>query len=198
MTLEFFYDVGSPYSYLAAMQVDDFAADHALELRWRPFLLGAVFKETGNAPPARVPAKAAWMVADLAEWARLLGVALRIPASFPTNTLYAQRALVAVDRRLGQDALQRASLALFGAYWGQGRDVADPEVIADALRLAEIDPAAIAADMQTPEVKDALREQTDEAVRRGAFGAPTFFVGDAMFFGSDRFDLIAHHLESAP
>lgn len=197
MQIEFFYDIGSPYSYLAALRVDAFGLEVGVPVRWRPFLLGAVFKAADNHPPARIPAKAKWMWRDLKGQAAMLGAPLKFPTSFPTNTLVAQRCLVAVDLAAGQQALRKATLALYGAYWGRGEDVAEPHVRRAALAEAGFDADSLEAAATEPLTKDTLRAVTDEAVERGAFGAPTFFVNGRMYFGSDRFELMRHDISEA-
>jgi 2-hydroxychromene-2-carboxylate isomerase len=188
--LEFFFDVGSPYSYLAATQVGRVGERAGAPVRWRPFLLGGVFKATGNDMPARLAAKARWMLSDLARWAELYGVPFQMSSRFPLNTLRTQRALVAAGRLYGETAIPAYALALFQAYWADDRDVsADAELRALAV-AAGLDGDAILQAIDEPGTKDALRLATEEAVQRGAFGAPTFFVGEAMFWGNDRLVLV--------
>ena len=187
--LEFFFDVGSPYSYLAATRMGGVAERTGAAVRWRPFLLGAVFKETGNEPPARLPAKAKWMLADLHRWAARWGVDFKFPSQFPRNTLKPQRALVVVAQR-EPDQLPDFALALFRGYWVEDRDVSDPEVISAIASAAGLDGEAIVAATAEQSTKDTLKSWTAEAVARGAFGAPTFFVGDEMHWGNDRLELV--------
>lgn len=182
-TLEFFYDVGSPYSYLAATQVEAIVADAGGKLVWRPFLLGGVFKEAQNTAPALNMAKAKYMAEDLKRWAKWYGVPFEVRFP-PMNTLLAMRALTA----LPQDRLAEASIGLFQAYWVHGNDLADPAVVA-----ASTGDEAVAR-AQDPEVKERLKETSAEAVRRGAFGAPTMFLGEEMFFGNDRLPMVANRL----
>ena len=175
-SVDFFYDIGSPYSYLAATQIHGLSQRSGTPIHWRPFLLGGVFKAVGNKAPATVPARARYMLHDLTRWAASYQIDIRFPSRFPMNTLLAMRALTAMpeqDRR-------EASLALFTAYWVDDQDLTQPEAVASIIWA---DPVAAATD---PAVKTALRATTDEAVARGAFGAPTLFVGDQMFFGNDR------------
>src|SRR5262245_48119490 len=173
--IDFFYDIGSPYSYLAATQVDAVGARHGVPVRWRPFLLGAVFKATGNVMPASIAAKARWMLDDLQRWAAHYGVPFRMSSHFPLNTLRTQRVLTAAG--LADTAsLPRLSLALYRAYWAEDRNVAVDEEIARAAGVAGLDGARLLAAAELPETKDALRATTDEAIARGAFGAPTICV----------------------
>jgi 2-hydroxychromene-2-carboxylate isomerase len=187
--IELFFDIGSSYSYLAFTQIEGIEKRTGLTVRARPFLLGGVFKSTGNEMPARVAAKARYMITDMQRWASEYGVAFSLPASFPVITISTQRALVATDRLFGQAAMRKLARGLFDAYWTLGRDVADKAVIADVAGQVGLDAAAIVTGIDAPETKDRLRADTEEAVARGAFGAPSFFVGEEMFFGNDR---IAH------
>ena len=196
-TVELFFDIGSPYSYLAATQIEAVAAGTGALVRWRPFLLGAVLKATGNEMPARVAAKARWMLDDLSRWAARYGVPWKMPSRFPLNTLRTQRALAAAVRLNGEEAVGPFALVLFRAYWAEDKDVSSDAEIRAAAAAVGLDPDAVIEAIDAQEVKDALRATTDEAVRRGAFGAPTVFVGDAMFWGNDRLDLVEDELRRA-
>jgi 2-hydroxychromene-2-carboxylate isomerase len=184
-TLEFFYDFVSPYSYLASTRVETVVARHRAEVRFRPFLLGGVFKATGNRSPIETVAKGRHMWVDLERWARRLEVPFRRPQAFPVSSLLALRAGYAAEERR---ALVPYTHAVFRAYWGEGRDIASPEVLAAVASEAGLDGAALAA--AAPLHKADLAASTDEAVRRGAYGAPAFFVGDEMFIGNDRLDFV--------
>ena len=186
--LEFFFDVGSPYSYLAATQLHELERRTGATIRWRPFLLGGVFKATGNEMPARVPAKARWMLSDLHRWAAHYGVPFKMSTRFPINSLLCQRVLTAAA--LADEAtVKPLTLALYAAYWVDDRDVSDPATISEIAAGAGLDAALLEAAGAQP-TKDALRAATEEAVERGAFGAPTFFVGQEMFWGNDRLHLV--------
>lgn len=189
-TVEFFYDIGSPYSYLAATQMDALSARTQATIHWRPFLLGGVFKSSGNEAPARVANKAMWMLGDLQQWASLYGVPFRMASRFPLNTLLTQRALVAADRVLGHAAQRQLAKALYKAYWVEDRDVSAREVILGIAAEQLLDKDALDAAIDAPETKDGLRRVTEESVQRGAFGAPAFFVGEALFWGNDRLVLL--------
>jgi 2-hydroxychromene-2-carboxylate isomerase len=189
--LEFFYDFVSPYSYLASTRVEAVAARTGATLRWRPFLLGAVFKATGNRAPLETPAKERHMWIDLGRWARRLGVPLVHPPVFPAAPILALRSALAAEA-LGK--LVPFTHALYRAYWGEGRDLSRPEVISTAAAVAGLDGAALLA--AAPGFKDALARQTQEAIDRGAFGAPALFVGDELFVGNDRLELVEEALRA--
>jgi 2-hydroxychromene-2-carboxylate isomerase len=184
MSIEFFYDVVSPYTYLAMTQMARIAEEAETDVRWRPFYLGGVFKATGNAPPALVPARGQYMLKDLYRWARVYGTEFNFPSTFPTNSLLAMRALTL----LPEGERPAASLALGRAHWVDGKDLADSALVADLLGQDLVDRAR--------DGKDALRESTDEAVSRGAFGSPTLFVGDQMYFGNDRLHFVVDAAKS--
>jgi len=196
-TVEFFFDLSSPYSYLASTRIDALAARVGAELRWRPFVLGAVFKATGNVMPASNPAKARYMFDDLHRWARRYGVPFRFTSRFPVNALRTERLILVAERAAAArgPALARAA---FHALWVDDRDITDDAVLAELAAGAGLDPAAALPAIDAPEIKQKLRDQTDEAVRRGAFGAPTFFVGDQLYVGNDRLDFVAEALQDAP
>ncbi len=192
--IEFFYDLVSPYSYLANTQLDAIAQRTSRRIERRPFLLGAIMQATGNRPPGMLAAKARWMASDLALWAGLYGVELRLPAGFPVNTMTAQRALLAAEASAGPEALRTLSDALFRASWVHDRDIAQPSVVSEVADESGLDGGALLALAATAEIKAALKAASEEAVARGAFGAPTFFAGGRMFFGNDRIDLLVHTL----
>lgn len=188
-TLEFFYDFASPYSYLASTQVERVAERAGAELRWRPFLLAAVFKETGNSPPISVPAKVPWLVKDVNEWCAHYGLpAFKLPSEFPIRSITANRlALVAEDR----GRIVPFTHLVYRAIFAEGLELGDPALLPKLLEALGLDVEDSLARAASAEVKERLRRNTEEAVRRGAFGAPTFFVtgGDApedMYIGNDR------------
>jgi 2-hydroxychromene-2-carboxylate isomerase len=191
-TLEFFYDFVSPYSYLAATRVEAEAAKVGGTVRFRPFLLGGVFNATGNKAPIEVAAKAPYLAADCLRWARRLGVPFAWPARFPVLTVLPLRAAFAAEK-LGK--LVPFTHAMYRAYWAEGRDISDAAVVQDVATRAGFDGAALVAEAANH--KEALKAQTQEAVDRGSFGAPTFFVGREMFIGNDRLDFAIEALAAA-
>lgn len=192
--IELFFDIGSSYSYLAATQMAGLAQRTGVPVRWRPFLLGGVFKATGNDTPVRLPAKAKWILHDMTLWAHHYGIPFKMPSRFPQITLRTMRAIAAAERLAGSAAIPPFALALFRAYWAEDLDITSEPVIAEAAKAAGLDAAAIIAAIEAPETKEQLRANTDEAVRRGAFGAPAMFVGETLFWGNDRIPLLEQYL----
>jgi 2-hydroxychromene-2-carboxylate isomerase len=192
-TLEFFFDYTSPYSYLAATQVEALCARTGATLRWRPFLLGAVFKATSNASPATVPLKARYMYKDLGDWTRLYGLPeIRFPPSFPMNSMKADRLGMVAEE---QGKLAAFTHAVYRAVFAEGRDAAEERVLCEVLAEIGLDPKASLQRADSPEIKERLRANTDDAVKRGAFGAPTFFVDESdMYVGNDRLPFVERAL----
>ena len=192
-TIEFFFDFGSPTTYLAHTQLPRIAAQAGAALVYRPMLLGGVFKATGNASPVSVPAKGRWMGQDIAHWARRYGVPFVFNPHFPINTLTLMRG--AVGMQMKHPALfARYADAVFHALWVQPRDLGQPAEVAAALAPLGITPEVFMALVAEADVKAALIAGTEEAVARGVFGAPTCFVGEQMFFGQDRLDFVREAL----
>ena len=192
-TIELFFDLSSPYSYLAATQIEAVARRAQAKTRWAPMVLGAVFQSAGSAMPMSVPAKAQWMMSDLARWADYYKVPFTMPAVFPLNAMTTHRAILVAARDAGEAQGKALALAAYNALWGEGRDVSQAEVISDLASELGLDGDAIVAATQDADIKAQLRQNTEEAVARGAFGAPTIFVGESMFWGNDRL----HFVEAA-
>jgi 2-hydroxychromene-2-carboxylate isomerase len=183
--LDFYFDFASPYGYLASTQIDALAGRYGRTVAWRPIMLGAAFKETGARPLTQTPLKGPYLVHDVPRFARLLGVPLTLPPVMPMNSLAASRACVWVAENDDEQA-RRLARALFHAHWGEGRDLAAPEAVADVahgLGIARDDLLAAVAD---PRIKDRLKAQTQAAIGRGVFGSPFIFVDGEPFWGADR------------
>jgi len=195
-TVEYFFDVGSPTAYLAWRQLPKIAAEAGATIAWRPMLLGGVFKATGNASPVTVPAKGRWMNDDIARWARRYGVPFAFNPHFPINTLTLMRGATGMQMRRPAD-FPRYLDVIERAMWEQPKNLGDAAVLAATLVAAGFDAEEFVALVSDPEVKARLVATTEEAVARGVFGAPTFFVGDAMFFGQDRLDFVREALLAA-
>src|SRR4051812_1611626 len=192
-TCEFLFDLGSAYSYLASTQIDGLEQRTGVKVQLVPIVLGAVFKAVGAelAPAHRF----AWMQRDLTLWMKRYGIPLIFPSAFPTKTILGLRTILAARQGAPGDD-KKAMHALFTAYWTQSKDIGQPEVVKAALDEAGLDAAALIAATEDKQIKDALRTNTERAVERGAFGAPTFFVGDEFFFGNDRLDFVEAALRS--
>ena len=192
-SVEFFFDFGSPASYLAHTQLPMLAAQCDAQIDWRPMLLGGVFKATGNSSPASVPAKGRWMFGDLARWAKRYGVSFVHNPHFPVNTLTLMR--IATGLQMARPAdFARYTESMFGAMWRDACNLGDPAQLSAALVRAGLDADATLALAAQSDVKARLIEATEEAVARGVFGAPSFIVGDQLFFGQDRLDFVREAL----
>ena len=192
--LDFYFDVGSPAAYLAWTQVPKLARETGATVHYRPFLLGGVFQATGNRSPMEVPAKSQWMRVDLQRFAARYGVPYRHNPHFPINTLTLMRAALGLQLRQPERLLPFGD-AVYKAIWVDGRNMNDPAEVGRVLQEAGFDPQAVLALTQDPEVKEQLKAATQQAVARGVFGAPTFFVGDQMFWGQDRLDFVKEALQ---
>ncbi len=195
-TLEFHFDFVSPATYLAYTQVDRIANEAGATLVWHPMLLGGVFKATGNASPVSVPAKGRWMQADLARWAKRWGAPFVLNPHFPIQTLPLMRGACGLLMHQPND-FRRYVDAAFKAIWVDQRNLNDAAEIESVLIEAGFDPQAFMALAGDPAVKADLVARTEASVARGAFGAPTFFVGSQMFFGQDRLDFVQEALAKA-
>jgi 2-hydroxychromene-2-carboxylate isomerase len=192
-TVEFLFDFGSPASYLAYKRLPDLMARTGAQVDYSPMLLGGVFKATGNASPAAIPAKGRWMNIDLARWAKRHRVEFNRNPYFPINTLHLMRGAAG----LIDDARFLAYCdVVFEAMWRDPKNLGDPAELAPVIRRAGLEPDDFRAMVERDDVKDRLKSLTEAAVERGVFGAPTFFVGEEMFFGQDRMEFVEEALTS--
>ena len=178
--LEFFYDIGSPYSYLASERVEEVAEAGGCTLWWRPFLLEGVFRQVGSDPSVAAGPRRAYMLRDLGRWARKQSLPLRFPSTFPLDTRLAMRALAVVPR----SDRGEASHAVFRALWQEERAIGNTQVLTEVLGEEVVGRAG------SDEAWTTLEKNTKEALARGAFGSPSFFVGKELFFGNDRLDFV--------
>ncbi|WP_029889453.1 2-hydroxychromene-2-carboxylate isomerase [Polycyclovorans algicola] len=191
-SIDFYWEPGSPYTYLAATQIGRLAAETGTTVNWKAFLLGKVFQARKMSLPAAIPAKASYMFKDLARWSALYDVPFRMPKVFPVNSMLASRAASAAAQ---QGSGEAAALALLGAYWGRGEDISQPEVVQAALDAAGLDGAALLVATQDDAVKDIVRANTEAALELGIFGAPTMVYEGALFWGNDRLDVLKAVIE---
>ena len=187
-TLDFWFEFASTYSYPAAMRIAPLAAASGVDVRWRPFLLGPIFKAQGwdNSPFNLYPAKGRYMWRDLARICDALSLPFVQPATFPQTTLLAARvAMIALAQGWGEDFCR----AVYACEFGEGRNIGEPENIAAVLRALGQDVDVVLQQAQADAIKSALRAQTDEAQRLGIFGAPSFVTADGeLFWGNDRLE----------
>ena len=196
-TVDFYFDFGSPASYIAYARLPGVAAEAGAELVWKPMLLGGVFQATGNRSPMEIPAKGKYMTDDLGRYARRYGVDFRVNPHFPINTLLLMRGAAGVQMHEPARFADYVA-AVFRAIWVDALNMNDPATVGAVLQRAGFDAPKILALTQQQDVKDRLRAVTDEAVARGVFGAPTMFVGDQMFWGQDRLDFVRDAILSNP
>ncbi len=185
--IEFYFDVGSPSAYLAWAQLPKIASDAGVELEYRPVLLGAIFKDSGNASPASVPAKGRWLFGDLDLCANKAGIPLKLNSAFPINTIGIMRGAVAAMR---EGILKEYLDAIYPAYWRDDVNLGETSEIVSCLIKAGIDAEKLLQMCENQSVKDELQRRTKDAVERGLFGVPTMFVGGQMFFGQDRLEFV--------
>ena len=206
--IDFYFDVSSPWTYLAFRNIQPMALQLSATVNWRPVLVGGIFntvnqrmyasREDSNSPRNR------YILKDLQDCVRQTGVKIFFPPKvFPVNSVKAMRGCI----WLAQNAQSKHHLlefieALFATYFTRQEDISQDVVLTTICRDLSIDAAAFAEGITQPDIKQALKANTDEAISRGAFGVPSFFVGDDMYFGNDRLDLLrlavlANKLKSA-
>jgi 2-hydroxychromene-2-carboxylate isomerase len=186
--LDFWFEFASTYSYPAAMRIGAAARARGISVRWRPFLLGPLFKANGwtTSPFNLFPAKGRYMWRDLQRICDALDLPFAEPPDFPQNTLLPARvALVALQQDWGEDFCR----AVYRAQFGDGRKIGEPDTIAEILKGLGQNAEAVMTLAQSDQNKGALRGQTEEAAARGIFGAPSFVTGDGeLFWGNDRLE----------
>lgn len=186
--IEFLYDFGGPNSWFVHRAIPAIEAAGQVRFRYIPVLLGGIFKATGNQPPLMSYGHVVQKIAyDRLEMDRFMArhaiTGFRFNPHFPVNTLLAMRGAVTAER-LGCGPAYRE--AIYTALWQDGLKLDDPEVWAGVLAKAGLNVGALSAGVEDAEIKAELLASTERAVARGAFGVPTFFLGDEMWFGKDR------------
>ena len=194
--IDFYFDVSSPWTYLAFRNIQPMARELNVSINWRPVLVGGIFntvnqrmyasREDSNSPRNR------YVLKDLQDCARQTGVQIVFPPKvFPVNSVKAMRGCIWLTRSDAfKDHLLAFIEATFAAYFTRQEDISQDAVLASICGQTGIDANAFAAGILQPDIKDALKTNTDEAIARGAFGVPSFFVGSDMYFGNDRLDLL--------
>ena len=186
--IEFFFDFSSPYGYLASRKIDELGAKYGREVVWKPILLGAVFKLTGMAPLVAIPMKGDYVQRDFARFARLLGVDFKLPDPFPFSSIHAVRSFWWMEGRDPKGARHLAQQLYNKAF--SGKDIASAQAVAATAAEIGIDSAALLAGIESQEVKDRTRAESDAAIARGVFGSPFIVVDDEPFWGADRLDQV--------
>lgn len=192
LKIDFYFDCSSPWTYLAFHNVQPMAARLNVEIDWKPILVGGIFNTVnpsvyeGRKAPVRV--KARYHLKDMQDWARLAGLPIKFPPSvFPVNSVQIMRACIALK---AEGKLADFARAAFEIYWGEDKDISDKAVFHEICARADVEADSLLERVQTFEIKDALRANTDDLMSRGGFGSPTMFVGDYMYFGNDRLVLV--------
>ena len=198
--IEFFFDCSSPWTYLAFHNIQPLAKEFGENIQWKPILVGGIFNSINPSVYASrekpVPEKARYNKKDLGDWARSAGLAIKMPPSvFPVNSVKAMRGCIWMAKH--GDMVPFAT-AVFEAYWGEDRDISQDDVLRDVCKHAGVDADAFFKGFAEPAIKDELKANTDEVMKRGGFGSPTIFVGASdMYFGNDRMPLIREALQRA-
>ncbi|MGE4239925.1 2-hydroxychromene-2-carboxylate isomerase [Ramlibacter sp.] len=192
---DFWFDVGSPAAYLAWTQVPAIARETGATVNYKPFLLGGVFQAIGNKSPMEVPAKGRYVLADFERHARHYGVPFKANPNFPISTLMLMRGATGLQMRDADKMIPYVD-AVYRAFWAEGRNMSDPTVVGEVLQAVGFDAGEILQLTADAEVKERLKSDTQAAVARGVFGAPTFFVGDDMYWGQDRLDFLRRALQA--
>ena len=188
-TLDFFYEFASTYSYPAAMRIDDLALDYDVEVSWRPFLLGPIFKAQGwdTSPFNIYPEKGRYMIRDLERVCEAQGLPkFKMPKIFPANSLLASRVALCFSGEMRAAFTREA----YNAEFAHGADIADTKVIEKVLKGLGEEPTKIFEKVNSQSIKDALRSETEVAQKNKIFGAPAFVTADGeMFWGNDRLEM---------
>ena len=195
-SVEFYFDLGSPYSYLAYYRLLQMAEQQEIQIVYKPILLGGVFKATGNRCPIEIPVKGAYSILDMQRWAEYYQIPMQMNPHFPMNTLTLMRILTGVQL-LHLEKFEQVLKLLFDAMFGTPQNLNEPTVLAEVLKPSGFSVEDIMSMVQSDVVKQKLITETEQAILRGIFGAPTFFVGDEMYWGQDRLHFVEQALNKA-
>lgn len=193
--IDFYFEFSSPYAYLAALEIDEIGARHGREVVWKPFLLGAVFKTTGQGPLLDIPVKGEYAKMDLLRAARFAGVPFVVPKPFPFLSVAACRAfywLTDRDRKLAR----ALALEVFRRSFGEGRDMSGADAVVEAAVACGLDREEVLDALRDAAVKDRLRAEVEAAQACGVFGSPFIIVDGQQFWGHDRLGQVDRWLET--
>jgi 2-hydroxychromene-2-carboxylate isomerase len=194
-TFDFYFDFGSLAAYLAHTQLPKMCADTGASANLLPMLLGGVFQATGNSSPMTVPAKGRYAFVDFKRFADGYGVPLNMNPHFPIITTTLMRMVTALQTK-NDPRMQNFMDVVFQAIWVDSLNMNDPVTVGQVLTDAGFDAVALLAMANDQATKDQLKAVTTKAVERGVFGAPSFFVGDEMFWGQDRIEQVKAALKA--
>lgn len=195
-SVEFYFDLGSPYSYLAYYRLLQIAEQQEIQIVYKPILLGGVFKATGNRSPIEIPVKGVYSILDMQRWSEYYHIPMHMNPHFPMNTLTLMRILTGVQL-LHLEKFEQVLKLLFDAMFGTPQNLNEPTVLAEVLKPSGFSVEDIMSMVQSDVVKQKLITETEQAIQRGIFGAPTFFVGDEMYWGQDRLHFVEQALNKA-
>ena len=195
-SVEFYFDLGSPYSYLAYYRLLQIAEQQEIQIVYKPILLGGVFKATGNRSPIEIPVKGVYSILDMQRWAEYYQIPMQMNPHFPMNTLTLMRILTGVQL-LHLEKFEQVLKLLFDAMFGTPQNLNELTVLAEVLKPSGFSVEDIMSMVQSDVVKQKLITETEQAIQRGIFGAPTFFVGDEMYWGQDRLHFVEQALNKA-
>jgi len=190
--VEFYFDFSSPYTYIASTRIEKICEDNGADLEWKPFLLGGVFNEIGSVPAIQIDNKFRYLRQDFEQSAIYYGVDFKFPDLFPLNSVRSMRGAFAAQEK---GKLVEYTHEMFRLYWTQGIDLSKADILGETVANIGIDTEWFVNRIAEQDIKDKLREETNTAIERGVFGAPTMFVDDQMFWGNDRLDFLDRYLK---
>lgn len=188
--VSFYFDFSSPYGYLAAERVEEFEERTKTTVVWRPFMIGAAFKQTGQSPLLHQPIRGPYFKHDMERCARLQNTPFAIPENFPYAALVPTRAFYWLEEKSPKLARKFAK-DIYRGYFADGLDMSDPENVFAAASRHSVDVSEMRLAVESQKWKDHVRTVTEEAIAMGAFGSPFFFYEDEPFFGNDRMEQLA-------
>lgn len=187
-TLEFYFDYLSPYAYFSWNKIEGFCASHDVDLVVKPVVFGKLLDHWGQLGPAEIPPKREWVFEYCLYYATANNLPLSFPKYHPFNPLAALRASLEMVSGGHQ---RKLITALFHAAWGEGQDIGDAEVVLSVARDVGLDPSELEKNMAGSDVKEALKQSTDEAISKGVFGIPSIIYDSKLFWGNDQFDYLS-------
>ena len=184
---EFYFDFGSPYTFLAHKQIRKIEKDNSIKIKYKPILLGGLLKSTGIKPNVDIPIKAKHMIKDCKLWAEKYNIQFKFNNYFPINTLNLMRCvLVAEEKGFAQNFINK----VFDAIWKDGLNLNDDTVVHKLLKNLDINPKSFLIETADIKIKEELKKRTDDAYKKGIFGSPSFFINNKMFWGQDRLEFV--------